>query len=72
MNGLKLAYYRSYQKTLKVGSDVLFDWKEPEIFSGAGAVKDLAKIIKQKGYAKPLIVTVQRQQPSSTRRCRTW
>ncbi|MBQ3432003.1 MAG: iron-containing alcohol dehydrogenase, partial [Clostridia bacterium] len=57
MNGLKLAYYRSYQKTLKVGSDVLFDWKEPEIFSGAGAVKDLAKIIKQKGYAKPLIVT---------------
>ena len=57
MNGLKLAYYRTYQKTLKAGSDILFDWKEPEIFSGAGAVKNLAKIIKQKGYAKPLIVT---------------
>ena len=57
MNGLKLAYYRSYQKVMKVGANTFFPWKEPEIVSGAGAVKDLAKLIKQKGFSKPLIVT---------------
>ena len=57
MKALQTAYYRGYQKAMKVGSDVVFKWQEPEIFSGAGAVKDLAKIIKEKGFQKPLIVT---------------
>ena len=57
MNGLKLGYYRTYQKVMKVGANTFFPWKEPEIVSGAGAVKDLAKLIKQKGFSKPLIVT---------------
>lgn len=57
MNGLKLAYYRCYQKTFKLASDVVFKWVEPELFTGAGAVKDLAKIIQDKGFSKPLIVT---------------
>ncbi|MBR0415477.1 MAG: iron-containing alcohol dehydrogenase [Clostridia bacterium] len=57
MNGFKTAYYRGYQKVMKAGSDLLFTWKEPEIIAGAGAVKNLAKIIKEKGFSKPLIVT---------------
>ena len=57
MNGAKLAYYRMYQKIMKIGANAFFPWKEPEIISGAGAVKDLARIIKQKGFSKPLIVT---------------
>lgn len=57
MNGFKNAYYRAYQKVMKVGANTLFTWKEPEIISGAGAVKKLAKLIKDKGFKKPLIVT---------------
>ncbi|MBR2590704.1 MAG: iron-containing alcohol dehydrogenase [Clostridia bacterium] len=57
MNALQTVYCRGYQKVMKLGSDVAFKWQEPEIFSGAGAVKDLAKIIKDKGFSKPLIVT---------------
>ena len=57
MKALQTAYYRGYQKAMKLGSDVAFKWQEPEIFSGAGAVKNLAKIIQEKGFSKPLIVT---------------
>lgn len=57
MNGLQNAYCRAYQKVMKVGANTFFPWKEPEIISGAGAVKNLATIIKEKGFTKPLIVT---------------
>ena len=57
MNAFKTAGYRVYQKVMKVGANTFFPWKEPEIISGAGAVKNLAKIIKEKGFSKPLIVT---------------
>ena len=57
MNRLQTAYCRAYQKVMKAGSDLIFTWKEPEIIGGAGAVKNLAKIIKEKGFSKPLIVT---------------
>ena len=57
MNRLHTAYCRAYQKVMKAGSDLIFTWKEPEIIGGAGAVKNLAKIIKEKGFSKPLIVT---------------
>ena len=57
MNSFKNAYYRAYQKAMKVGASILFSWEEPELVSGAGAVKNLAKLIKDKGFKKPLIVT---------------
>ena len=57
MNSLQTAYCRVYQKIMKFGANTFFPWNEPEIFSGAGAVKNLAKIIKEKGFNKPLIVT---------------
>lgn len=57
MNSLKKAYCRSYQSCLKLAVNHIVPWKEPELIKGEGAVKTLAKFIKDKGFKKPLIVT---------------
>lgn len=55
---LKKAWYRTYQAAFKiVMSTNLFDWSEPEILEGPGAVKRLPALIKSKGLKNVLIVT---------------
>ena len=53
---LKKAYYRSFQVIMKYAM-FLFDWSEPELLEGPGAVKRLPALIKSKGIRKVLVVT---------------
>ena len=53
---LKKAYYRSFQKIMKYAM-FIFDWSEPELLEGPGAVKRLPALIKSKGINKVLVVT---------------
>ena len=53
---LKHAYYRTYQKTMKAAVNFL-DWTPPELIKGAGSVKQLPKLIKDKGLTNVLVVT---------------
>ena len=53
---LKKAYYRSFQAIMKYAM-FIFDWSEPELLEGPGAVKRLPALIKSKGISKVLVVT---------------
>ena len=52
----KKAFYRAYQKTFMV-AECFFDWSEPELLKGPGAVKDLPALVKSKGISSVLVVT---------------
>ncbi len=55
---LKHVWYRVYQKAFKlVMATNLFNWKEPELLEGPGAVKKLPAFIKSKGLNNVLVVT---------------
>lgn len=54
----KIAYYRTYQVVFK-GVSSLLDWTPPELLRGAGSIKKLPDLIKEKGMKKPMIVTDQ-------------
>ena len=56
MNNAIKAYYRAYQGAFKVAMHV-FDWSEPEMLEGPGAIKRLPKFIKNKGITNVLVVT---------------
>ena len=49
-------YYRSYQKVY-MAAECFFDWSEPELLKGAGAVKKLPELVKSKGISSVLVVT---------------
>ena len=53
---LKKAYYRAFQKVMKIAL-YAFDWSEPELLEGPGAIKELPAFIKSKGINSVLIVT---------------
>lgn len=55
---LKHAFYRAYQMGFKVvmGTN-LFNWKEPELLEGPGAVRKLPEFVKSKGLNNVLVVT---------------
>lgn len=55
-NPLTKAYFRTYQKVYKY-AEYFFDWSEPELLKGAGAVKELPALIKSKGISSVLVVT---------------
>lgn len=55
-NFAKKAYYRTYQKAFML-AEYLFDWSEPEMLKGAGAIKKLPALVKSKGISTVLIVT---------------
>lgn len=56
MWALKVAYYRAYQKIMKIAVCFL-DWSEPQLLEGPGAIKKLPGLIKEKGLKKVMIVT---------------
>ena len=49
-------YYRTYQKVYMV-AECFFDWSEPELLKGPGAVKELPALVKSKGISSVLVVT---------------
>ena len=53
---LKKAFFRTYQSVFKIAM-CAFDWSEPELLEGAGAIERLPAFIKTKGLKKVLIVT---------------
>lgn len=56
MWALNKMYYRSYQQVLKVAMYCM-PWKEPFLLSGAGSIKKLPDLIKEKGLSIVLVVT---------------
>lgn len=56
MWAMKVAYYRAYQKIMKIAV-CFFDWSEPQLLEGPGAIKKLPGVIKEKGLSKVMIVT---------------
>ncbi len=53
---LKKVYYRAFQKVMKIAM-YAFDWSEPEVLEGPGAIKKLPELIRTKGLTNVLIVT---------------
>ena len=53
---LKKAYYRAFQKVMKIAM-YAFDWSEPLLLEGPGAIKKLPDLIKSKGLKNVLNVT---------------
>ncbi len=53
---VKKAFYRVYQQTFRVAMCV-FDWSEPTLLEGPGAIRKLPEFIKSKGLNKVLVVT---------------
>ena len=55
---LKKAYYRTYQVVFKIATSTpFFDWSEPYLLEGPGAIRQLPELIKSKGLQKVLVVT---------------
>lgn len=48
--------YRAYQKAF-MAAEYFFDWSEPELLKGPGAVKKLPSLVKSKGISSVLVVT---------------
>jgi len=48
--------FRTYQKVYMV-AECFFDWSEPELLKGPGAVKELPALVKSKGISSVLVVT---------------
>lgn len=58
MDKLRQIFYRIYQQGFKlVMGTNLFDWSEPKLFEGSGAVRKLPGFIKEKNLKRILIVT---------------
>ena len=53
---MKKAYYRTFQFVMKYAM-FIFDWSEPELLEGPGAVKRLPALIRSKNINKVLVVT---------------
>ena len=51
MWALKVAYYRAYQKVMKVML-YFIDWSEPQLLTGPGSIRKLPSVIKEKGIGK--------------------
>lgn len=53
---MKKLYYRFVQNVLKIAL-CFFDWTEPTLLEGSGAILKLPSLIKEKGISRVLIVT---------------
>ncbi len=56
MWALQKAYYRAYQKVMKIFMYFL-DWSEPQLLTGPGCIRKLPGIIKEKGINNVMVVT---------------
>lgn len=53
---MKKLYYRFVQNVLKIAM-CFFDWSEPTLLEGSGAILKLPSLIKEKGISRVLVVT---------------
>ena len=53
---MKKLYYRFVQNVLKIAM-CFFDWSEPTLLEGSGAILKLPSLIKDKGISRVLVVT---------------
>ena len=51
MDGLKKAYYRTYQQVFDIGMRCLH-WRKPIVFSGAGCLKQVPDVLGKCGVEK--------------------
>ena len=56
MWALKIAYYRAFQKIMKIFM-IFLDWSEPQLLTGPGSIKKLPGVIADKGINNVMIVT---------------
>ncbi len=56
MWALQKAYYRAYQKVMKIFMYFL-DWSEPQLLTGPGCIRKLPGVIKDRGINNVMIVT---------------
>lgn len=56
MDGLKKAYYRTYQQVFDIGMRCLH-WRKPIVFSGAGCLKQVPDVLGKCGVEKVMVVT---------------
>ena len=55
---IKKAYFRIYQKAFFIAQcSPMFDWSEPYVLEGAGAIRKLPALVKEKGLDNVLVVT---------------
>lgn len=56
MDGLKKAYYRTYQQVFDIGMRCLH-WRKPIVLSGAGCLKQVPDVLGKCGVEKVMVVT---------------
>ena len=56
MDGLKKAYYRTYQQVFDIGMRCLH-WRKPIVLSGAGCLKQVPDVLGKCGVVKVMVVT---------------
>lgn len=56
MDGLKKAYYRTYQQVFDLGMRCLH-WRKPIVISGAGSIRQVPDVLGKCGVTKVMVVT---------------
>lgn len=56
MDGLKKAYYRTYQQVFDLGMRCLH-WRKPIVISGAGSIRQVPDVLSKCGVTKVMVVT---------------
>ena len=56
MDGLKKAYYRTYQQVFDIGMRCLH-WRKPIVISGAGCIRQVPDVLGKCGVTKVMVVT---------------
>ena len=56
MDGLKKAYYRTYQQVFDLGMRCLH-WRKPIVISGAGSILQVPDVLSKCGVTKVMVVT---------------
>ena len=55
-DGLKKAWYRTFQEGLNIGARALY-WRKPETVTGEGCAAQIPAIMKKEGVQRVMVVT---------------
>ncbi len=55
-DGLKKAWYRTFQEGLNIGARALY-WRKPETVTGEGCAAQIPAIMKKEGVRRVMVVT---------------
>jgi hypothetical protein len=65
MDGLKKAYYRTYQQVFDIGMRCLH-WRKPIVISGASCIRQVPEVLSKSGVTKVMVVTKLRMGDANT------